>query len=220
MKPSQATGQSSTIPYEQRLNVDLQWALREGSSHFANASAVHKTLRRLTRILESIRIPYAVAGDMAMFFHGFRKFTEIVEIVTILEGVQQLHKLSQRFNYLPATDGSMDLRDAELGVRIHFLLCGPARSPEMPFPINVPHPSGASVQLENMSVLTLSALLDLKLAWGMKGTRYLRQLADAQELIDRLDLPRNFADKLAPMVRDKFWELWADVRNDPCRGMY
>ncbi len=58
------------ITYEQRLNRDLPWALREGSMHFEEESAVHKTMNRIIRRLEEMGIPYALAGAMAMFFHA------------------------------------------------------------------------------------------------------------------------------------------------------
>jgi hypothetical protein len=35
------------ITYEQRLNSNFDWALREGSMHFEKESAVHKTLRKI-----------------------------------------------------------------------------------------------------------------------------------------------------------------------------
>src|SRR5271155_3043211 len=35
------------ITYEQRLNSNFDWALREGSMHFEKESAVHMTLRRV-----------------------------------------------------------------------------------------------------------------------------------------------------------------------------
>ena len=34
----------TVIPYETRLNRDFDWALREGSMHFEEASAVQQTL--------------------------------------------------------------------------------------------------------------------------------------------------------------------------------
>ncbi|HEV3116105.1 MAG TPA: hypothetical protein VGY58_03580, partial [Gemmataceae bacterium] len=60
--------------YEELLDRDVDWALREGSMHFEKESAVHKTLTRIARRLGELGIPYAVAGGMAMFFHGYRRF--------------------------------------------------------------------------------------------------------------------------------------------------
>jgi hypothetical protein len=36
-----------------------------------------------------------------------------------------------------------------------------------------------------------------------------------QELIRTLKLPRDFADRLNPFVRDKFFELWTAVEQSP-----
>ncbi len=63
------------LVYEELLDRDLDWALREGSMHFEEKSAVHQTLRKITKRLDELRIPYAVVGGMAMFLHGYRRFT-------------------------------------------------------------------------------------------------------------------------------------------------
>ncbi|MBN2578465.1 MAG: hypothetical protein JXB10_05690 [Pirellulales bacterium] len=64
--------------YEQHLNDDLPWALREGSMHFEGKSTVSRTLEKITTRLQELKIPYAVAGGMALFVHGLRRFTEDV----------------------------------------------------------------------------------------------------------------------------------------------
>ena len=69
------------IAYEQLLSRDVGWALREGGMHFEKDSAVHKALRKITRRLEELGIPYAIVGGMAMFFHGYRRFTEDVDLL-------------------------------------------------------------------------------------------------------------------------------------------
>src|SRR5205807_7543264 len=55
--------------YEQLLDRDPRWALREGSMHFERESAVHKTLERIVQRLDELGIPYALAGGMALFLH-------------------------------------------------------------------------------------------------------------------------------------------------------
>jgi hypothetical protein len=57
-----------TTAYEDLLGRHLQRALREGSSHFEEKSAVHLTLRRIVDRLAELGIPYAIAGGMALFF--------------------------------------------------------------------------------------------------------------------------------------------------------
>ena len=76
------------VIYEQLLDRDVRWAFREGSMHFERDSAVHKTLERIARRLEELGISYAVAGDVAMFFHGYRRFTEVVDILVTSEGLK------------------------------------------------------------------------------------------------------------------------------------
>ena len=56
-------------------------AHREGSMHFEEESAVQKTLRRIAKRLDELGVPYAVVGGLAMFFHGYRRFTEDVDIL-------------------------------------------------------------------------------------------------------------------------------------------
>src|SRR4051794_23227568 len=67
--------------YERRLNEDLGWALKEGSRHFEEKSAVHDALRRIAQRLDELGIPYAIAGGMALFMHGYRRMTDDVDIL-------------------------------------------------------------------------------------------------------------------------------------------
>ena len=53
------------ITYEQRLNRNLDWALREGSMHFDKENEVHKTLRKIVKRLSDLGIPYALVGGQA-----------------------------------------------------------------------------------------------------------------------------------------------------------
>ena len=55
------------LTYEERLNRDRRWALLEGSMHFEKDSAVFNSLKRITRRLDELGIPYALVGGMAMF---------------------------------------------------------------------------------------------------------------------------------------------------------
>src|SRR5208282_3207975 len=108
------------ITYEQRLNANLDWALREGSMHFEKESAVHKTLQKIVERLDALAIPYALAGAMAMFFHGFRRFTEDIDILVTREGLAEAHRHLNGLGYVPPFAGSKQLRDAEQGVRVEF----------------------------------------------------------------------------------------------------
>src|SRR5688500_2962684 len=117
-------GQPDMIAYEELLDRDLDRALREGSMHFEEKSAVHQTLRRIVRRLDELGIPYAIAGGMALFFHGYRRFTEDVDLLVTPEGLEKVHKSLEGLGYVLPFAGSKHLRDTETGVRIEFLVTG------------------------------------------------------------------------------------------------
>src|SRR5438552_4034211 len=101
------------VVYEQRLRGDVGWALQEASMHFEEQSAVHKTLRRVTRRLDELGIPYALAGAMALFFHGYRRFTEGVDLLVTGQGLEEVYRQLEGLGYVPPFEGSKQLRDVE-----------------------------------------------------------------------------------------------------------
>lgn len=215
MTPQQSAKPARTIPYEQRLNADRMWALNEGGMHFEKQSAVQRTLQRIARKLDELRIPYAVAGGMALFFHGYRRFTEDVDILVTHEGMKRAHEALEGLGYLPPFAGSKNLRDTESGVKIEFLITGDYPGDGKPKPVSFPDPASHGVTIEGIRFLALPALLELKLASGMTNPRRAQDLVDVQTLIDLAKLPETFAAQLNPFVQDKFRELWQIVHSNP-----
>ena len=187
--------------------------------HFEEKSAVHRSLRKITGRLAELEIPYAVAGGMALFFHGFRRFTEDVDILIGREGLERLHAELEGLGYVPVFSGSRNLRDAESGVRIKFLVTGdfPADFPGdgKPKPVAFPDPAEASVEHRGVCWLDLPHLIELKLASGMTAPARLQDLADVQKLIVTVQLAADFGERLQPFVREKYAQLWASVQDGP-----
>jgi hypothetical protein len=202
------------IAYEQLLSSDPRRALREGSMHFERESAVHKALETIARRLEELGIPYAVAGGIALFFHGYRRFTEDVDLLVTREDLQEIHRHLAGRGYLPAFTGSKNLRDTTSGVRIEFLVAGDYPGDGRPKPVAFPSPEAASVEIDGMRFLRLETLIQLKLASGTTPGRR-RDLADVQELIRTLSLPADYSDRLDPSVRDLYRELWTELQSLP-----
>src|SRR6266481_557403 len=144
------------IAYEQLLDRDFDWALREGSMHFEEKNAVHRTLRKITRRLDELGIPYAVVGGMAMFLHGYRRFTEDVDILVTREGLKVIHEKLEGLGYLPPFPGSKHLRDTETGVRIEFLVTGDTPGDATPKPIAFPDPKDVHVTMDGINFLRLA----------------------------------------------------------------
>jgi hypothetical protein len=205
-----------SVNYEQLLDQDKRWALSEGSRHFEGKSAVQDTLHKIACRLDNLGIPYAIAGGMALFRHGFRRFTEDVDILVTREGLKVIHEKLEGLGYLPPFAGSKNLRDTEHGVRIEFLVAGEYPGDGKPKPVAFPDPAEARVEFEGVSYLSLPKLIELKLASGMTGgVSRLKDFADVVALIQEIDLPAEFAESLNPYVRARYLELWNGIRESP-----
>lgn len=200
--------------YEKELDRDIDWALRQGSMHFDEKNAVHAALREITSRLRQLNIPFALVGAMAMFHHGFRRFTEDVDLLVTPESLAAIHRELEGLGYLPPFPGSKQLRDVSNGVRIEFLVSGGYPGDGKPKPVSFPDPNGHTIEVKGIPVLRLPELIEIKLASGMTSPGRLKDLADAQELIRVLHLPADFSDQLNPYVRGKFIELWNGVRQE------
>ena len=205
---------AGVISYEERLNRDPRWALREGSMHFEKESAVFQTMEKISRRLTAHGIAHAVAGGMAMFQHGYRRFTEDVDILVTRDGLKALHEKLVGLGYVPPFEGSKNLRDAETGVRIEFLVAGDYPGDGKPKPVAFPDPATVGVEVGGVRCISLPALVELKLTSGTAAWR-LKDIADVQEMIRVLGLSDDFAARLHPSVQDKFRELVTIVRDAP-----
>ena len=198
--------------YEHRLKQEKRWALDEGGLHFEGKSLVQISLRKVTRRLDELGIPYAVVGGMALYAHGYERFTSDVDILVTRESLKLIHEKLDGLGYLPPFTGSKHLRDAEHGVRIEFLVSGGYPGDGKPKPVAFPDPVGVTTEVEGIRYLTLPKLLELKLASGMTDSGRFKDLGDVQELIKAIALPRSFAEELDPYVRPRYTELWDGVQ--------
>src|SRR5262249_34409681 len=143
------------------------------------------------------------------------RFTEDVAILVSRDGLRKIHEELEGRGYLPPFTGSKNLRDADTGVRIEFLVAGDYPGDGKPKPVSFPPPEGSAVRLDGINYLSLPRLIELKLASGMTNPLRLKDIADVQELIRLLKLPASFAEQLDPFVRVKFNELWGLLQSHP-----
>ena len=203
--------------YELRLNQDSRWAMSEGGRHFDETSEVHTTLQRICHRLNELKVPYAVAGGMALFQHGFRRFTEDVDILVTSQDLKRIHENLSGRGYLPLFEKSKNLRDTVSGVRIEFLLTGGYPGDGKEKPVAFPAPDTVAEFRNGIKFLSLPAIVELKLASGMTGADRMKDLADVQELIKLLSLPLAFGSTLNLYVQAKFVELWQASRGNERR---
>jgi hypothetical protein len=198
--------------FEDRMRRGGESALAEVARFFMRADAVHRSLRKITRELDRLAIPYAVGGGMALVAHGYDRTTVDVDVLLSADGLPRVHAALDGRGYLPPFPGSKDLRDTETGVRIDFLTAGQYPGDGQPKPVAFPDPSQAAVEIDGIRYLALERLIELKLASGMTNPGRIKDLADVQELIRALELQADFAERLDPYVRPRFRELLDAVR--------
>lgn len=186
--------------------------MSEGSKFFEGQGAVQEALRKITTRLGDLGIEYAVAGGMALFHHGVRRFTEDIDLLVTRDSLRIIHEKLNGLGYLPPFTGSKNLRDAESGVKIEFLVAGEYPGDGKPKPVSFPDPSAVSIESGGIRYVSLPTLIELKIASGLSSHERLKDLSDVQELIKRLSLPASLQEKLNPFVRDKFNELWSTAQ--------
>jgi hypothetical protein len=190
-------------------------ALQEAAIFLGCTDTVFESLRAITARLNELVIPYAVAGGVALVAHGYGETTLDIEILVTPEGLQNIHQQLEGFGYIAPFKGSKQLRDADTGVRIEFLVTGQFPGDGKPKPAAFPDPAAVAVNIDGINYLRLEKLIELKLASGMTNPGRLKDLADGQELIRNLKLDETFESKLDSYVRKKFSELRISVASDP-----
>lgn len=182
------------ITYEQ-LNANLRWALMEGSMHFGKASAVHKTLARFARQLDELKIPYAVTGAMALFFHGYRHFTEDVDLLVTKSGMEEIRNRMDELDCWTERPGSNVLRDRQTGVAIDLH-------------VTTSELTNSAVYMDGMRILSLPCLVETKIRTGTARRTRLMHLCDIQALLERVQLPESFVTQLSPPIQAEFHTIW------------
>jgi hypothetical protein len=179
------------------------------SDFFMKKGIVFETMRRLARRLKSEGIPYAVIGGMALAAHGYVRMTLDVDLLLTTEGLDRFRKKLLGRGYVAAFPGATkSFCDAETNVKIEIITAGEFPGDGLPKPVAFPDPEGQAVEKDNIRVITLEKLIELKLASGLSATHRMRDLADVQDLIVVLKLPLSFMNKLDKSVRPEYQRLW------------
>lgn len=179
--------------------------------YFEGSSAVHKTLFGIARRLRELGIDYAVAGGLCLYRHGFQRFTQDVDIIVTREGLAQLHEKLEGRGYVKPFAASKNLRDAETGVRIDFIISGQFPGDGKPGPVAFPIPNTVAKEIDGIQYVDLVPFIELKLASGQASHRA-QDLHDVQRLISARTLPRDLAEQLSPSLREAYWQKWDDAQ--------
>ena len=187
--------------------------MAEATRYFEGGGGVHETVARISRRLEELGIPFVVVGGIAMFHHGFRRFTEDVDLLVTQKDLEVIHEHLDGLGYVRPFATSKNLRDAANGVKIEFLITGEYPGDGKPKPIAFPHPKDVFEIRDGIKVLQLPRLIELKLASYMTGKARSKDLGDVEELIRNLKLPKDFATQLNPYVAPLFIQKWEEINS-------
>ncbi len=152
---------------------------------------------------------------MALYLHGFRRFTDDVDILVTRESINRIIEKLVRLGYVQPAGTITKLRDTAADVRIEFLISGQYPGEGKPKPVAFPEPSAASIHRGGIRLLNLPTIIELKLASGLSAAHRLKDLADVQELIRVLKLSKDPGESLDASVRDKHAELSYAVDQAP-----
>jgi hypothetical protein len=180
---------------------------------------VYDILRRLATRLREEEIEYAVIGGMALVAQGYRRFTEVVDVLMTPEALRRFREQLVGRGYVPAfASAAKSFRDAQTGIKIEVVTSGEYPGDGKPKSVSFPDPKDAREEQEGLWVIAVDKLIELKLASGLSAAHRLRDLSDVQELITILDLPVSLADQLDPGVSPEYRRLWGlaqQARADP-----
>lgn len=193
--------------YESELEVSFDVVLDEADRLYEGQGRLKRTYERLAKRLDELNVPYSLVGGYALILHGVRRFTEDIDLLVSNEGLAKLHEGLIGRGYVQVSPGSRNLRDAETGVRIEFVVTGEFPGDGRQKPVVFPDPQTVAEKIEEIKVVNLKSLIELKISSGMTAKDRLQDLADVQRLIKQHHLTADFANQLHPYVRSKFLEL-------------
>lgn len=187
-------------------------AYEEGLRFFMGKGTLNETLRKIAKDLESHRIDYSVIGAVALNQHGYRRFTEDIDLLLTREGLEKFQKELVGLGYRPAFEGATKkFRTTAENVTVEIITAGEYPGDGKEKPVRFENPTEDQIEIDGVKTLSLEKLIELKLASGMTAPHRLKDLADVQEIIKIKSLGKDFAEKLNPYVREKFLELQKSV---------
>lgn len=175
--------------------------IKEVDMFFQKNAPVHNTMRRVVKQLAKAKIPYAIVGGMAVNAHGHQRTTDDLDVLLTAEGLAEFRKRFVPKHYDTHPRLSRRFTDRKNEVTIDFLLAGLYPGNGQPGPISFPDPAVVSQTIEEMQVLDLATLIQLKLA-----ARRHQDFADVVSLIRVQQLEESFAERLHPSVRGDYIE--------------
>lgn len=185
-----------------------QAALAEAQRFFMGQANVQAAAKNLAARLSELGIPYAICGGLAVAAHGHVRVTVDVDVLLTAEGLRQFKQRWLGRGWVERFPGSKGMNDAVNGVKIDVLLTGDFPGDGKPKAVSFPDPALVAEVRDDTAILSLRALVQLKLASGQSAAHRLQDLADVIALIRANALALEWGRELDPSVQQKYQELW------------
>jgi hypothetical protein len=183
--------------------------LQEIGVFFQKRSPQHQTMRRLARRLKKAGIPYAIMGAMAVNAHGAERTTKDVDVLLTPDGLERFRQEFVGEAYEQVEGRPRRFTERQSGVTVDCLVTGRYPGTGKPGPVVFPDPAEASQEIENIRVLTLPQLIQLKLA-----ARRHYDFGDVVFLIRIHNLSESFLPQLHRSVHRDFIECLEEKRRE------
>src|ERR1041384_6975802 len=150
-------------------------AYQEGLRFFRGKGLLNNALRRLAADLEAHGIDYSVIGAVALNQHGYRRFTEDIDLLLSPEGLERFQTELVGRGYHPAFQGATKkFRETEQNVPIEIIVSGEYPGDGKPKSVQFHTPDQHYVIIDGVKTVDLPKLIELKLASGISGAARLK----------------------------------------------
>ena len=168
---------------------------------------------RCHELFQAYEIPHSICGGVAVCLHGYQRNTTDVDIIVNAEDTARIKQLLNDSEY--EWDDNLKEFHSPSGIAVQFPIAGSLAGKGSE--VKIPEPTGELniEQLEGLSVVRLSRLIEMKIACGLGSLRRThKDFADVVELIAIRKLDSSFARFLHKSLRKTFKELVRSAQSD------
>ena len=180
------------------------------------SSNIWDTARRCDEALRQQGLPYAIVGGVAVCLHGYQRTTIDIDILVSRADTQAVRAALEAAGFEWHAE-AREFRDQN-DIPVQCVISAEPAGADVSLGVFLPEPNadGVTTEIEGLSVVSLSRLIELKLACGLGSLRRTyRDLGDVVELIAVHNLGRDFARFLPKSLRKEFRELVVRARGAP-----
>jgi hypothetical protein len=176
---------------------------------FDGTDRVHQAMRKLADLFEQHKIAYVIVGGMAVNAHRHPRTTQDVDFLVRPDALNTIRDLVAQGVLLAVAGRARRFIEPATGVRFDVLTAGSFPGSGDPGPIAFPDPTSVSEVLDDLRVINLRTLIELKLA----AHRY-QDFADVVNLIRANGLQDSYVSQLDASVRQDFIGCMEEMRRE------